>query len=55
VAFYAGELGITPTQLNRVCREVLGKSALCAINARLLLTAGRSPTDWHPDTNIGTS
>ena len=32
---------ITPTQLNRVCREVLGKSALGAINARLLLEAER--------------
>ena len=41
VAFYAGELGITPTQLNRVCREVLGRSALGAINARLLLEAER--------------
>jgi AraC family transcriptional regulator, transcriptional activator of pobA len=41
VAFYAGELGITPTQLNRVCRDVLGKSALGAINARLLLEAER--------------
>ena len=41
VAFYAGELGITPTQLNRVCREVLRKSALGAINARLLLEAER--------------
>ena len=41
VAFYAGELGITPTQFNRVCREVLGKSALGAINARLLLEAER--------------
>ena len=41
VAFYAGELGITPTQLNRVCREVPGKSALGMINARLLLEAER--------------
>ena len=41
VAFYAGELGITPTQLNRVCREVLGKSALGAINTRLLVEAER--------------
>ena len=41
VAYYAGKLGITPTQLNRVCREVLGKSALGAINARLLLEAER--------------
>jgi hypothetical protein len=28
VAFYAGEPGITPTQINRARREVLGKSAL---------------------------
>ncbi len=41
VAFYAGKLGITPTQLNRVCRELLGKSALGAISARLLLEAER--------------
>jgi AraC family transcriptional activator of pobA len=41
VAFYAGEPGITPTQLNRMCREVLGKSALGAINAWLLLEAER--------------
>jgi AraC family transcriptional activator of pobA len=41
VAFYAGELGITPTQLNRICREVLRKSALGAINARLLREAER--------------
>ncbi len=33
--------GITPTQLNRVWREVLGKSAFGAINARLLLEAER--------------
>jgi AraC-like DNA-binding protein len=41
VAFYAGEPGITSTQLNRVYREVLGKSALGAINAWLLLEAER--------------
>ena len=35
VAFHAGELGVTSMQLNRVCREVLGKLALGAINARL--------------------
>lgn len=33
--------GITPTQFNRACREVLCKSALGAINARLLLEAER--------------
>lgn len=41
IAFYAGELGITPTQLNRVCREVLGTSALGALHARLMLEAKR--------------
>jgi AraC family transcriptional activator of pobA len=41
IGFYAGELGITPTQLNRVCREVLGTSALGALHARLLLEAKR--------------
>lgn len=38
---YAGELGITPTQLNRVCREHLGRSALAAIHARVLAEAER--------------
>ncbi|UZG44913.1 helix-turn-helix domain-containing protein [Caldimonas thermodepolymerans] len=38
---YARELGITPTQLNRVCREVLGTSALGALHARLMLEAKR--------------
>jgi AraC family transcriptional regulator, transcriptional activator of pobA len=41
VAFYAGALETTPTQLNRACREVPGKSALGTINARLLLEAER--------------
>ena len=41
IGFYAGELGITPTQLNRVCREVLGMSALGALHARLVLEAKR--------------
>lgn len=41
VEFYAGELGITPTQLNRVCREVLDTSALGALHARLMLEAKR--------------
>ncbi|MBU4612964.1 helix-turn-helix domain-containing protein [Achromobacter sp. GG226] len=38
---YAGRLGITPTQLNRVCREVLGHSALTVIQRRLLAEAER--------------
>nr|WP_259371998.1 AraC family transcriptional regulator [Caldimonas mangrovi] len=41
VEFYARELGITPTQLNRVCREVLDTSALGALHARLMLEAKR--------------
>jgi AraC family transcriptional activator of pobA len=41
VECYAGELGITPTQLNRVCREVLDTSALGALHARLMLEAKR--------------
>lgn len=38
---YAKELGITQTQLNRVCREVLGKSALEVTHQRLLVEAQR--------------
>jgi AraC family transcriptional activator of pobA len=41
IAFYAGQLGITPTQLNRVCREVLDTSALGALHARLVVEAKR--------------
>ncbi len=41
VGFYAGKLGITPTHLNRVCRQVLGLSALAAIERRVLLEARR--------------
>lgn len=38
---YASDLGITPTQLNRLCREVLGKSALELVHDRILLEAKR--------------
>lgn len=41
LAHYAARLGITPTQLNRVCRTVLGHSALTAIQRRLLAEAER--------------
>lgn len=41
VGFYAGRLGITPTHLNRVCRQVLGLSALTIIERRILLEARR--------------
>lgn len=41
LAFYAGQLGITPTQLNRVCRQVFGTSALGALHRRLVLEAQR--------------
>ena len=39
---YAQELGMTTTQLNRVCRTVLGKSALTVIHDRLALEARRT-------------
>ncbi len=41
VAVLAAQLGITATQLNRVCRQVLGHSALGVLHARLLLEAQR--------------
>ncbi|MCF1742480.1 helix-turn-helix domain-containing protein [Paradevosia shaoguanensis] len=41
MAFYAGALGITPTHLNRVCRQVLGASALSVIERRVALEAKR--------------
>ncbi|MEK7945271.1 helix-turn-helix domain-containing protein [Pigmentiphaga sp. YJ18] len=41
IAYYAGRLGITPTQLNRICRDELGLSALGVINDRLLTEARR--------------
>lgn len=37
----AASLGITTTQLERVCRRVLGRSALAVLHARLLLEAQR--------------
>ena len=37
----AAELGITPTQLNRACQQVLGHNALGVLHARLLLEAQR--------------
>jgi len=37
----AQELGITSTQLNRVCRQVLGQSALDVMHARTVLEAQR--------------
>jgi AraC family transcriptional regulator, transcriptional activator of pobA len=41
VVALAAQLDITPTQLNRVCRQVLGHSALGVLHARLLLEAQR--------------
>ncbi len=37
----AAQLGITPTHLNRACRQVLGHPALAVLHARLLLEAQR--------------
>ncbi len=42
VSFYAGQLGITPTYLNALCRELSGQSALALIHGRLLVAAKRS-------------
>lgn len=41
IGYYGAQLGITPTQLNRICRSVLDKSALGVINGRLVLEAER--------------
>ncbi len=41
MADYAGHLGITPGQLSRLCRDVLGVSALDVINSRLMHEAQR--------------
>ena len=41
IADYAADLGITPTQLNRVCRQELGTSALGVVNQRRLREAER--------------
>lgn len=41
LAVLAAQLGITPTQLNRVCHRVLGHNALGVLHQRLLLEAQR--------------
>ena len=41
LAALAATLGITPTQLNRVCHQVLGHSALGVLHGRLVLEAQR--------------
>ncbi|MDB5850429.1 MAG: AraC family transcriptional regulator [Rhodoferax sp.] len=41
VESYADELGVTPGQLTRLCREVLGMSSLDVINARVMHEAQR--------------
>lgn len=41
LARLAARLGITPTQLNRVCHQVLGHSALGVLHGRLVLEAQR--------------
>lgn len=38
---YAGQLGITPGQLSRLCREVLGVSSLDIVNERMVHEAQR--------------
>ena len=44
VADLAAELGITATQLNRVCQSALGQSALAVLHGRMLLEAQRQLT-----------
>jgi AraC family transcriptional activator of pobA len=41
VASLAAELGISATQLNRICRAQLGRGALDLLHARLALEAQR--------------
>lgn len=41
IADYAGALGISPTHLNRICRQMLGASALEIIERRIGLEARR--------------
>lgn len=41
IGFYASRLGITPTHLNRVCRQIFGASALGVIERRIVLEARR--------------
>jgi AraC family transcriptional activator of pobA len=41
LAVLAPQLGITPTQLNRVCRQLTGRSALALLHARMMLEAQR--------------
>jgi AraC family transcriptional activator of pobA len=41
IADYAAAIGISPTHLNRLCREVLGSSALAVIERRIALEARR--------------
>ena len=41
VSALAGEIGITSTQLNRVCRAALGCSSVAVLHARLVLEAQR--------------
>ncbi len=39
--FYAASLGVSVTHLNRICRAVMGRSALGVIHDRILSEAGR--------------
>ena len=41
LAAYAAEIGVTTTQLNRICREIAGKSALQIVHDRLVIEAKR--------------
>ena len=47
LAALARQIGITPTQLNRVCRQLTGRSALALLHARVLLEAQRDLAYTH--------
>lgn len=41
ITYYASAIGVTSTQLNRICRQLAGQSALQLIHARVLAEAQR--------------
>ncbi len=41
LAAYAAEIGVTTTQINRICREITGKSALQVVHDRVVIEAKR--------------
>ncbi len=50
-SFYAGKLHITPKHLNRICREMLGKTATEVIAERVVLEVKRLLADFKLSVN----